>query len=43
MAVHYVCTGGCGGSVTQEEYNDGKTTCGDEDCEKYGQPFERKD
>ena len=35
----YVCTGGCGGKATEEEYEGGKTTCGDPSCPKHGQPF----
>ncbi len=38
----YICTGGCGGSVNEEEYNAGKTVCGDPNCPKYGQPFEKR-
>ena len=37
----YVCTGGCGGRVTEEEYRAGKTTCGAATCAKHGQPFTR--
>lgn len=40
--VKYVCTGSCGGQVSEEEYNQGKTTCGDPNCEKHGQPLEKK-
>lgn len=36
----YVCTGGCGGKVSAEEYAAGKTTCGTADCPRHGQPFE---
>lgn len=36
----YICTGGCGGKVSAEEYAAGKTTCGATDCPKHGQPFE---
>lgn len=38
----YICTGGCNGKVTEEEYNAGKRTCGDPNCPKYGQPFEKR-
>ena len=37
----YICTGTCGGSVTEEEYNAGKHVCGTEGCAHEGQPFER--
>jgi len=38
----YVCTGGCGGSVSAEEYEAGTTTCGAETCEKHGEPFDKR-
>ena len=41
--VRYVCEGTCGGSVSEEEYNAGKTTCGAGDCPKHGQPLVRKE
>lgn len=37
-----VCTGGCGGKVSAEEYAAGKTTCGTAGCPKHGQPFEER-
>ena len=40
--VKYVCTGSCGGSVTEEEHAQGKTTCALETCEKHGQPLEKR-
>ena len=40
--IKYVCTGGCGGSVTEEEYNSDNTVCGTLTCPKHGQPFEKK-
>ena len=40
--VKYICTGGCGGSVTEEQYDAGKTVCGTPSCPKYGQPFEKR-
>ncbi len=43
MAVRYVCTGGCGGSVSEEQYKNGKRTCGAKDCKKYGKSFDRKE
>ena len=41
--VRYACEGTCGGSVSEEEYNAGKTTCGAGDCPKHGQPLVRKE
>lgn len=38
----YICTGGCGGKVSAEEYAAGKTTCGTPGCLKHGQPFETR-
>lgn len=40
MKTVYVCTGGCGGKVSAEEYAVGKTTCGAADCSKHSQPFD---
>lgn len=39
----YVCMGGCGGSVTAEEFASGKTTCGAKECPNYLEPFEARD
>lgn len=38
----YICTGGCGGKVTQEQYEGGIQTCQAKDCPKYGQPFDKR-
>lgn len=38
----YVCTGGCGGKVTAEEYAAGKTTCGTASCTNFGKTFETR-
>lgn len=38
----YVCHGTCGGSVTEEVYNSGKTVCGTQGCSMVGQPFVEK-
>lgn len=38
----YVCTGGCGGKVSEEEYKAGKTTCGTEGCPLFGHPFVKR-
>lgn len=40
--VVYVCTGGCGGKVSEEEYKAGKTTCGAKDCPNFGKAFEKR-
>ena len=40
--VVYVCTGGCGGKVTEEEYKAGKMTCGTKGCSNHGQTFEKR-
>ena len=42
LEIKYICTGGCGGEVTEEAYKAGKTTCGDPNCLKFGQPFEKR-
>lgn len=38
----FICTGSCGGVVTEEQHNEGKTTCGAEDCERHGMPLEKR-
>jgi len=43
MAAQYVCTGTCGGSVSEAEYGEGKTTCGTLGCSRNGQPFTRRE
>ena len=40
--VVYVCTGGCGGKVSEEEYEAGKTTCGTQSCPNFGKLFEKR-
>lgn len=35
----YICTGECGGSVSEEEFKAGKNTCAAEGCSKHGQPL----
>lgn len=42
MAMTYICTGGCGGKVSEEEYRAGKTTCATEGCAHHGQPLEER-
>lgn len=39
--VRYICTGSCGGSVSEEEFIAGKNTCASPNCEKHGQPLEK--
>jgi len=39
----YICTGSCGGSVSEQEYESGKKTCGAKSCEKHGQPLEKNE
>ena len=38
----YVCTGGCGGKVSAEQYAEGKITCGTPGCPKHGQSFDAR-
>jgi hypothetical protein len=35
----YGCPG-CGGEVSQKQYEAGQTTCNDENCVKFGEPLE---
>jgi len=42
MSTRYVCTGGCNGAVSEEEFQAGKTACGTEGCAHHGQPFEKQ-
>ena len=39
----YVCEGTCGGSVSEEEFKEGKNTCAMEDCPNHGKPLVRKE
>ena len=41
--IKYVCEGSCGGSVTEEEFESGKTTCAAKDCENHGKPLIKKE
>lgn len=34
--VKYVCTGTCGGSVSEEEFLEGKNKCATKGCPEYG-------
>ena len=40
--VRYVCPA-CGGSVSEAEYQTGKTMCQTPGCSRIGQPFERRE
>ena len=40
--VVYVCTGGCGAIIPQEQYDGGLTKCGADGCRHHGQPFEKR-
>ena len=42
METVYVCTGGCGGEVSESDYEGGKNICGAEKCPKFHQPFEKR-
>jgi len=38
----YICRGGCGAKLTEEEYEQNQTKrCGDPNCPYHGRPFER--
>ena len=37
----YVCTGTCGGSVSEEEFRKGKNKCGMKGCPRHGKPLVR--
>lgn len=41
VETRYFCTGTCGAVVTQEQYDQGLTKCGDESCNMHDKPFER--
>ena len=41
--IRYFCDGGCGGSVNEEEFEAGTTTCGAHSCPDYGKPFVKKE
>ena len=43
MAVRYVCTGTCGGSVSEEEFHSGKNVCATDGCPEKGKPLVRKE
>lgn len=35
----YVCLGSCHAAITEEQYKNGLTACGNEACENKGKPF----
>lgn len=35
----YVCLGSCQAVITQEQYDNGLTSCGDASCTLHGKPF----
>lgn len=41
--IRYVCEGSCKVKVTEEEHQEGKTTCTSESCENFGQPLIRSE
>ena len=38
----YICTGGCGAVISQEQYDGGLTACGTEGCAHKGHAFKKK-
>jgi len=40
--VRYICTGSCHGVATEEQHSQGATVCQAEDCEKRGQPLQKR-
>ena len=36
----YGCPG-CGAEITEEQFQNGQTTCQSESCENWGEPFEK--
>lgn len=38
----YVCTGTCGGSVTEAQFKAGKKTCAAKGCTRHGKPLVKK-
>ena len=35
----FVCTGSCGGVVSENDFKKGKSTCGADHCERFGKPL----
>ncbi len=38
----YICTGGCGAVISQEQFDGGLTACGTEGCPHKGHTFEKR-
>ena len=38
----YICTGGCGAVISQEQFDGGLTACGTEGCLHKGHTFEKR-
>ena len=38
----YVCTGGCGAVISQEQYDAGLQSCGADGCDHKDQAFEKR-
>lgn len=38
----YVCTGGCGAVISQEQYDGGLQACGADHCDHKDQAFEKR-
>lgn len=38
----YICTGGCGAVISEEQYEEGLTKCGADGCTHHGVPFEKR-
>ncbi len=43
MNNQHVCLGSCQAVVSEEEYKNGLTACGNETCENKGKPFAKGD
>ena len=42
IKIKYICTGSCGGSVSEEEFKKGKNKCQNTKCEKKGRHLEKR-
>ncbi len=40
--VIYICTGGCGAVISQEQHEGGLTACGAQGCQHHGIRFEKR-
>ncbi len=43
IMARYVCTGTCGGSVSEEDFLKGKNKCAASDCDRHGEPLVREE